>query len=1635
MTDFLFHYYSVHGDFEVHSQRGGAIASVHSNVTITESLFNGNYAQVGGAIFSELYSNITIINSIFVGNRAILMSSGIDNKCFAGGAVLYARSGSAVAVHSSEFNSNTAEWRGGVILINSDNVAIKINDSKFVDNKALAGAGVVDSSDTTNTVITMSHSDFINNIAHLEGGVLGAANVENITIKFIDSKFVNNEALLFEGGVVYLWGSTNATITVNGSNFNGNMAVNGGCLCSAGDNINVTITISGSIFSNNESYVGGVARIRDGAHVIISESTFQRNHARVSGGVLQFSSAEVEITRSTFISNRAEHLGGIIDTHRGKLTINESQFQNNTAFLAGVVGSEQSNITISESDFICNAADSNGGVLTMNVTILTIVQTSFTNNTARFGGVLWAEQSTVNSHFITFNDNSAKIDGGVCRTKQTNTIISRAKFRSNRDGKNGGSMYTDRGTTNISDSKFDHNIANIEGGVFYIKKTNTTMVRTKFSHNMAGKIGGIMYSDGGTVSISDSKFDHNSADLDGGVFHAKQTDTRVSGTSFSHNRADNKGGVMYTDRGMTSISDSKFDHNTAGNDGGVMRSYLSEMSISGSVFINNRAENEGGVLYTDQSTLNMYQSSFTNNTANAGGIMRADQCTSIINQSSFINNTASTGGVMWTEQTTITSHVVYITNNHANFGTVYLLESTTLWSDITFSDNEGSFLALGGIVTLTENCAVVNNRQPSYRKNIYKLQEGGAITLFQSELNLYGISELMNNYAEDGGALNAIESKLHVNGKTMIANNIATETGGGIHLYHSELNCWRNSTLTIRENSATEKGGGIRAIGSSIKVIGSHDKHSSLLSQLQLVDNKARKGGGLYLEMNSKLYILKLKRISNHHGIVIFTANSAEYGGAVYVSDDGMCSLSFNFTVSECFFQTLAMYSPRSTDSDPNDTVCQNIHFFKNTAKTSGHSLFGGLLDRCTVSPLAEPNINKLNKDFTFSNGTIVVEGHEYFQKISNVQDSDIGSDPVRVCFCRHGQPDCSYQPDPINVKKGEQRQVLLSLAIVDQINHPLKEATVYSHLASGNYLCQNHIQTSDGLCSRVNFSVFSNNDTEELILSVGDGSCQNTPESQSRVVLEFSCNQCPLGFQLDGTRKGCDCVCDSQLFPFFTMCSGETLVRESNVWITHINTNDSSSMYQYLIHPNCPRDYCHPPSSRVEINLNMLNGADAQCANSRSGLLCGICQPGFSLSLGSSSCIPCSTNWLTVMIVIVLAAFLAGIALVVLLLMLNLTVAVGTLNGIIFYANIVAANISTFLPSSKLNFAYVIISWLNLEIGFDICFFEEMDSYWKTLLQLVFPTYIIFLVIVVIIFSEVSIRFAALIGKRNPVSTLASLILFSYTRFLHTIIASLSFAVLDFSDGSRQVVWLPDATVGYLTRKYIALFIIAIFILMAGIPYTILLLFWQWILHYQDKRMFAWMKYQKLHHFIEPYHAPYTFKHRYWTGLLLLARAVLYLVSAVNVMGDPRVTLVAIIFVVGCLLLVKGVFEKRVYRNWPIDIIETITYFNLIAFAACTWYNFDTAKNQTVIAYTSVMITLLLLLSVIIFHVYKYTNLHSTILASKCFKLIRAKMQGHEKEQQKGENADDGVLKQAEDLNTPKQHLPTYTLVEIHIK
>ena len=1647
---------------QVTATAGGAITSTHSNVTIIGSAFERNSAQVGGAIFAELQSNITMIKCTFIGNQAIPLQS--YKYCYAGGGVLYSDNGSSVEVQNSKFEHNTAHWHGGIMALGS------------------------------HSNITITNSYFISNSVHYFGGVLSSDSYSSITITN-GSKFTNNSA--DAGGVLGLSFADHlsVTVTIIDSEFTDNRVNNGGGVLDLAGAIYSSIIVNHSKFTNNSASLGGVLSLPKAHHssISISNSNFTHNSASDSGGIISLSESAssllsnnvtITITDNKFTSNSVDYRGGVFDlfiSSHSNITITINEFTDNSAMYGGVLyllADFQSNISITNSQFTDNSASYSGGVMSGGTdsrhsvitlyTIVIITNNIFTNNNANFsGGVLCLSLIQSSSITITdseFNGNRAQEVAGVLDVSdaENNMITIYSSNFTNNIASQGGILYCrvsnyGKDTQNIIGiiaSRFINNTVHDTGGVLNIKQTNMSITQSAFVYNKAIRNGGTIYMQGGTLIINCSNFHHNMANFggvlwalqaninyscntslshnraytDGGVIYAQQSTAVITGADFDHNRADNNGGTMYTYGAMISLINCIFSFNIAGNDGGVIRSYLRKIDISENEYTSNSANNKGGVFCVEQTDLAIDQTLFTESTAWEGGVIWTDQGAIMINQSAFSDNNASTGGVIRAEQANINADRVNITYNRANVGVLYLLESNSDWSGILYSDNIGSLHAIGGEVTTRNNNTFINITQPNYGTASQK--EGGAITAIHSEIIFNGNSLLTQGHAELGGSLKAINSKIQVYGNVTIAENTATEAGGGMYLKHSELICWKGGTLMISNNKATKKGGGINAFASVIKV--KYPPINQSFLSLHFYSNQAMKGGGLFLEMDSKVYILKSKistskQIIFHQTLIFFSLNFAQYGGAIYVSNDGICSLSNKSTANECFIQILAMYSSVPTDFD---SRYQNIDFVNNTANYSGNSLFGGLLDRCSVSQFAETNV-----DNTISNGTIVVKGYRYFQKISNIQDVDIGSYPVRVCFCNNGQPDCSYEHDPIQIIKGQQGHISLSLAVVNQISVSLHQTKIHSHLNSENYLCQDYIQSVDDRCRNVSFATFSYNDSDELILSFKEGPCKDQPESKARVMLEFYCPQCLIGFELNKSGEGCQCICDSTLFPYFTNCSGETLVRDTNVWVTNLTiyTTNTSDIHQYLIHPYCPFDYCHPPSSRVKINLNIPNGADAQCANHRVGLLCGLCQHNYSLSLGSSHCLPCSTHWYAVLIAILIAAVLAGIILVALLLALNLTVAIGTLNGIIFYANIVYANNSTFLPFTepKFNFITAFISWLNLEIGFDACFFIGMDAYSKILLQLAFPGYVFFLVFMVIIISKHSMRFSKLIGKRNPIATLATLISLSYAKFLQIIIASLSVAILKYPDGSRTYVWLVDASVGYLTGKHIALFVIAFLIIIVGICYNALLLFWQWLLRCQDKAVFMWVKYQKLCLFIEPYHAPYVDKHRYWAGLLFLIRVVLYIVFALNVNGDPRITLVAIILTVGGLLLIKG-FLVKVYKKWPIDVMESIMYFNILGLAALTWYCIGAPQRQTAVVYTSVTIALLFLLMIIGYHMYKFTVLGYVIQKIEIlniFKVLAAKLLNNKKEMVRENSAQN--LIEHEQMQQEEREI-SFTVVEV---
>ena len=534
----------------------------------------------------------------------------------------------------------------------------------------------------------------------------------------------------------------------------------------------------------------------------------------------------------------------------------------------------------------------------------------------------------------------------------------------------------------------------------------------------------------------------------------------------------------------------------------------------------------------------------------------------------------------------------------------------------------------------------------------------------------------------------------------------------------------------------------------------------------------------------------------------------------------------------------------------------------------------------------------------------------DYF--IENISRSDvkelISSDAVQVEFCLNNVISPNYSHPNVSIKKGEMFTV--SLVAVDHVGNPLNATIISSFQSkSGNgRLKAGQVEQQVGdQCTELEYNVYSQDNSAQIHIHA-DGPCGDKGVSRKTLTVTFLPCTCPIGFEPSPGPAEIDCICecDQTLQQHrITSCSSEseTILMETNIWIGLSNYSNETG---FIIH-DCVFDYC--VEKPVNISLSSPDSADEQCAYSRTGNLCGMCQEDLSLVFGNSRCQVCSNNYISLLIPFALA----GIALIAFILLFNMTVATGTIHGLIFYANILTANHSLLLPPSTSNILTVFISWLNLDLGIETCFYNGMDSYSKFLLQLAFPTYVFVLIGTIIALCEVSNKFANLISNRNPVAALCTLILLSYSKFIRRIITALQFTHLDYPDGPREIVWLYDANVQYFTVNHIPRFLAAFIVIILGAIYTILLLFGQWFPRCSNRKLMKWAKNTKYNAFIDAYHAPFTPRHRYWLGLLLFAQITHNLVAAMTT--DSLMA----IFAAGCialgLILLKRL-NTRIYKN-----------------------------------------------------------------------------------------------------------------------
>ena len=1247
----------------------------------------------------------------------------------------------------------------------------------------------------------------------------------------------------------------------------------------------------------------------------ISDCTFQNSsntkyyHPDMQhGGALFLKDSTLTLTGNTFQSNFAD-FGGALYVVDSTLNFTGNTFQNSAGRIGGALYVVDSTLNVTGNTFQ-NSAGKIGGALYVVDSTLNFTGNTFQNSAGSFGGALVVVDGTLNFTGNTFQSNSAREYGGALHVWHGTFNFTGNTFQNN-SASRGGALCVENGTFNFTGNTFHNNSAGGVGGALYVVDGTFNFTRNTFQNNSASTVGGALYVGDGTLNFTGNTFQNNSAGTVGGALHVDDGTVNLTGNTFQSNSAD-AGGALYVWHGTFTFIGNTFQNNSAGHDGGALCVWHGTHNFTENTFQNNSAGRDGGALHVRYGTFNFTGNTFQSNSADgAGGALHVDEGTYNFTRNTFQNNSAGSSGGALRVRGGIHHYIgnKFQKNYAALGGTLHIVTSNVNFTDDCFTN---SYAQLGGAILATDN----------------------------STVKMYNIT-IVNNTAEYGGGMAAVDSQLEVLEKTYFESNRASY-GGGLYVHNTEF----NGSALFNKNSVTKGGGGIYASRSTFYLTD---------NTMIIANNSAVDGGGVLLSGDSKLY--------QPPGTAIhLISNSAKStGGAIKVEESS--PLTYCITTegnvdasnSDCFFQIQQNTNLLYTFHQFKKLIARlnvRMYFDNNSAVEAGTDLYGGSIDNCTL------NSFKFAIHYYDSRA---ISG--YLFDVITENKSAISSIPLHICTCSDGQTNGSgsYHPEP--VYPGGTLEIMVMALGQRKGTTP---AVIHVTDTSNNVSISNleSTQNIDNSCNTLKYTIQSRavGTTQEMTM-YAQGPC--SPTQSNTLTVTMNIQNCPPGFQLSMNEPICICAERLQHFTNTCLVDNTTVLREHNVefWVGYDRSNESRGL---ILHPHCPFDYCTSEERYLAVDDSY-----KQCNYNRSGLLCGRCSENLSLALGSSRCLQCSNTYLSL-----LAAFaFAGIALVLLLLVLRLTVAAGTINGLVFYANIVAVNSAIFLqpqitnvPTGLMaNVLRVFIAWLNLDLGIETCFYNGMDAYVKIWMQFAFPLYVWTLVGMIIVGSYYSGRVARMFG-RNPIAVLATLFLLSYAKLLRTVIAALSYTSLEYPNNLQVAVWLYDGNIRYLNGKHIPLFTAAMACLIfLFLPYTMLLIFSQWLQAKSHLRIFSRINSRYVKPFLDAYHAPYANKHRYWTGLMLLLRFVLFLISAVNALGDPSVNLLAI--ATAAILTPPTILGSRIYKTWSLGLLETSFIINLAILAVATLYVRLSGGNQNAATFTSVGIAFATFTGIVIYH------------------------------------------------------------------
>lgn len=791
------------------------------------------------------------------------------------------------------------------------------------------------------------------------------------------------------------------------------------------------------------------------------------------------------------------------------------------------------------------------------------------------------------------------------------------------------------------------------------------------------------------------------------------------------------------------------------------------------------------------------------------------------------------------------------------------------------------------------------------------------------------LAEVINSYLEDNDRhmyvkLHNIVAKL--NGQSS-SKHLRTEPDGEYHPLFAFDNVHK---ISISGNNTFQYNSGsvFQTLSSTLFLSGQND----------FLNNHADSGPCLRLLGVSYLVL--------QQGLDASFINNTAYilGGAMYAQTEGRYCV-FQFEQQPINLPKLAVA----------------MKFNGNTASDLGASVYASPVYNCTIAGSS----NYTNDDIY----------NEVFSKnTQNSATASISSVPVGINFCA----DSCINGEGFPVYLG--KKYTISVRAYDAANHTVYTPAYITLSGNSNINAMKYyhefeptiswilpekedqvqeIMASEK-CTDLAYTIGANPDSYDECLNTTMGCTLRVfvslPGDLTTESFKLSIMPCPLGFELQNGTCGCISFF-AEIFGKLT-CDINTLrikrPETGNAWMGEVPWDWKNVSGVFGVSVTCPFGFC---KSSLFKDTNEFVATDQDkgqfCHNNRNGMLCGNCDTNLSVAFGTDQCLTCTNFYLLT----IFMYFAVGIVMIIILFAFRLTLSNGLLVEIVFYANFMNSGVLELMqlypvPHSKcvqavIDFLLPVISFLNLNLGFPLCFYRGMTQLAKCYWEFAFPLYLLTIVIVMIVASRHSLRLSTLISHSST-QVLTTVVHLSFARLLLTVIDIFSFTTVFTAEGD-MTVWLLNGSISYSNSTHIGLMsfgfvTVSIFL----IPYLVLLL---------GAR--SWLRIRLINRYLKPFLdsmlASYKDDKEYWFGARMLLLVFTYLVYS----GFRGYKLLYIYPVNGCTIIIFSIAHAvaEPFRSRFVNCVDCflmgnlcMIYMGTVLFASNELHNSRVAQDITTI-------------------------------------------------------------------------------------